>query len=184
MPRKEALIGLRGRFGEEIGGDDIEDILEVLGDPERADDVVSVLSRTRGEDELSPGQGSQRGAPHRVRRQARMVDVMGKIEEGFGRNALVDHEAAQRRPVALVVVLLNSARSQAIDTEMVRDPGRDPIVDLLPEIGVMRIKRVVEIEDPSLYLRKVAHFGRALETQHLVHRAILFRSLETLALER
>jgi len=52
--------------------------------------------------------------------------------------------------VAAIVVLLNPARLIGWYFEISTDELADPLVDLLPQVDVMRIKRVVEVEHPGI----------------------------------
>ena len=79
-----------------------------------------------------------------------MIDLMHVVEVVVRLHAVLDHQAAHRGAVALVVVLLQPERLLVGDLEEVRDVVADAAVDLLPEIDVMRIERVVEVEHPGL----------------------------------
>ena len=79
-----------------------------------------------------------------------MVDLVHEIEEVVGLHAVLGHQPAHRGAVALVVVLLQPERFLVADLEEVRDVVADAHVDLLPEIDVMRIERVVEVEHPGV----------------------------------
>ena len=70
------------------------------------------------------------------------------------------HQAAQRRAVAPVVILLQAERLVMRDLEEIDDVIADAHIDLLPEIEVMRIKRVVEIEHPGRHAPEIGNgFG-------------------------
>ena len=76
-------------------------------------------------------------------------------------HAVLGHQPAHRGAVALVIVLLHPERLVLADLEEVRDEGADAVVDLLPEIEVMRIERVVEIEHPGLDMGEARGAARA-----------------------
>ena len=79
-----------------------------------------------------------------------MVDLMHDFEKLVRLETVLLHQAAQRRAVAPVIVLLQPERFVVRDFEEVDDVVADALVDLLPQIEMMRIERVVEIEDPGL----------------------------------
>src|SRR5262249_45679163 len=60
------------------------------------------------------------------------------------------HQPAQRRAVAAVIILLDPERLLRADLEIIADEIPDARVDLLPEVQVMRVERVVEIEHPGV----------------------------------
>src|ERR1700741_1556599 len=72
------------------------------------------------------------------------------------------HQAAQRRAVAAVVVLLQPKRLVVRDLEEIDDVIANANVDLLPQIEMMRVKRVVEIEDPILEGLEICRSGARL----------------------
>ncbi|OWK26452.1 hypothetical protein AJ87_04555 [Rhizobium yanglingense] len=72
----------------------------------------------------------------------------------------MDHQTLQGRAVIEIILLLQLARLVPLHLEKRRDIGRHVFVDLREEIDVMRIKRVVEVEDPFGHMRKIG-FGRS-----------------------
>ena len=70
--------------------------------------------------------------------------------------AVLFHQAAQAGAVTPVVILLQAEGLVVGDLEKVGDVIADAHVDLLPQIEMMRIERVVEIEDPGLDRIKTA----------------------------
>ena len=79
-----------------------------------------------------------------------MIDLMHDGKELVGVEAVLLHQPAHGRAVAPVIVLLHPQRLVVGDVQESDDVVADAGVDLLPEIEVMRIKRVVEIEHPGL----------------------------------
>jgi len=63
---------------------------------------------------------------------------------------MLQHQPAQGRAVALVIIFLQRPRGDAVEAEQMAEKKRDPRVDFRPEIAVGRIERIVEIEDPSI----------------------------------
>ncbi len=66
-----------------------------------------------------------------------------------------------RGAVAPVVILLQPERLVMGDFEKIDDVVADALVDLLPQIEMMRIKRVVEIEHPGLDMAESARGSAA-----------------------
>src|SRR6516162_602309 len=79
-----------------------------------------------------------------------MIDLMHDLEKLVRVETVLLHQAAQRRTVAAVIVLLQPKRLVMGDLEAIADVIADANIDLLPQIEMMRIQGVVEIEDPSL----------------------------------
>src|SRR5215468_6171470 len=109
-------------------------------------------ARAVGQDQLTSRQMLNRRSQGCVRRKRRMVDLMHEIEEVVGLHAVHGHQAAHRGAVALVVILLQTERLLMRDLEVARNVVADALVHLLPEVDVMRIKRVVEVEYPGLHM--------------------------------
>src|SRR5215813_3906505 len=79
-----------------------------------------------------------------------MIDLVHEIEEVVGIHSVLGHQAAHRGAVARVVIFLHPERFLVGDLEESRNVVADALVHLLPEIEVMGIERVVEIEHPGL----------------------------------
>src|SRR6266540_329072 len=77
---------------------------------------------------------------------------MHEVEEVIGLHAVLGHQSAHRGAVAFVIVLLQPERVLLADLEVIRDVVADALVDLLPEIDVMRVEGVVEVEHPGVDL--------------------------------
>ncbi len=85
-----------------------------------------------------------------------MIDLMDEFEIGVGVHPMLEHEAAQAGAVALVEVLLDAEGIVGRDAEKTRDVGADAVVDLLPQVEMMGIQRVVEVEHPCLHMGEAA----------------------------
>ena len=85
-----------------------------------------------------------------------MIDLMHVIEEIVRLHAVLGHQPAHGGAVALVIVLLHAERLLVRDLKKARDVVADALVHLLPEIEVMGIERVVEVEHPGLDVLEVA----------------------------
>jgi hypothetical protein len=162
---KEAIVDLRPRFGLEVGRGNVEHVVEVLLDLEPAHHRLGVPARAVGEDELAAGQACDRRAEHRIGGERRMIDLMHDGEELVGVEAVLLHQPAHGRAVAPVVVLLHPERLVVGDVQETDDAVADAGVDLLPEIEVMRIERVVEIKHPGLDRVETAHGATLIHFQ-------------------
>jgi hypothetical protein len=89
-----------------------------------------------------------------------VVDVVREIEEVVRVDPVLLHEAFQGRAVAVIEILLQRPRRQAIEPVELGDVGRDAVVDLRPHPGLVRIERVVEIEDPGVDMAEPPRIGR------------------------
>ena len=92
-----------------------------------------------------------------------------KSQKDLRVDAVLGHQPAQRRAVALIIMLLQRAqRHGRRGRTSCGQEQRDARVDLGPEIAAGRIERVVEIEDPGVdigeggarFRRGVALLGR------------------------
>src|SRR5262245_53570640 len=153
---EKAVIRLRRRFRFELGRDDVEHVIEVAVELETRQDGIGMSARAVGQDQLAPGQSLDRGAQRRVRGEGRMVNLMHEIEKVVGFHAMLGHQSAHRGAVALVVIFLQAESLLLRDLEISRDVVPNPLVNLLPQVEVMWIKRVVEVEDPSLHMNEGA----------------------------
>src|ERR1041385_2207777 len=93
-----------------------------------------------------------------------MVDLVHVGEIFVGAHAMQAHHAAHAGAVAAVIILLNPPRLVGRNFQIAGDVFADPLVDLLPQIDVMRIQRVVEIEHPGVDMGETAfrvHHGIA-----------------------
>jgi hypothetical protein len=100
-----------------------------------------------------------------------MIDLVHIGEIIIGAHAMLGHHAAHRGAVAAVVVFLDPARFLRRNLEPGADELADPHIDLLPQIDVMRIKGVVEIEHPGVDIGEGAggHFCRG----HLISQLVV-----------
>ncbi|MGY4380481.1 hypothetical protein ACVWZ3_008120 [Bradyrhizobium sp. i1.3.6] len=88
-----------------------------------------------------------------------MVDLVDVGEVVVGVHAVQGHHAAHGGAEALIIILLDLARFLRADVQPVADELPDPRVDLLPQIDVMRVERVVEVEHPGVDMGKGARGG-------------------------
>ena len=156
---QEAVIDLRQRLGIEVGGGDVEHVLEVMVDLEPLHHRIGMRARAVGEDELAARQLFDRIAELGIGQQRRVIDLVHELQEIVGLHAVLGHQPAHRGAVALVVILLDLERLVLADLQVIRHERADALVDLLPQIEMMRIKRVVEIEHPGLDRIEIAWRG-------------------------
>src|SRR3977135_1471555 len=117
---------------------------------ESLQDLVGMVGRAVGQDQLASGEFCDGSAHRGVRLQRRMIDFVYVSEIVVGTHAMLGHHATHRGAIAAVVVLLDPARFLRGYFEPGADELTDPCVDLMPQIDVMRIERVVEVEHPGI----------------------------------
>ncbi len=98
----EAVVGLPLRLRHQIGGDDIENIGEVIGEAEPLRHLLGVLAGAVGEDVFPARQPLDRRAELGVRLHHRMVDVVHEFKKFVRIDVVVQHQSAERRPVLFV----------------------------------------------------------------------------------
>ena len=150
MQRQKAVVGLRRGFGLKLGSNDIEHGLEAFVDGKPPHHRVRMLAGAVGENELAAGQFRKRRSERRIGLNRRMVDLMHDLEIIVGLHSVLDHQPAHRGAVTTVIILLQPKRLVFGDFQKTRNITADTRVDLTPEVEVMRIERVVEIEHPGL----------------------------------
>src|ERR1700730_4002164 len=79
-----------------------------------------------------------------------MIDLVHIGQIIVGAHAMLGHHAAHGGAIAEIIVLLDSPRFRGRYIQPRADDLADPCIDLLPQIDVMRIQRVVEIEHPGV----------------------------------
>ena len=117
---QEAVIDLRQRLGIEVGGGDVEHVLEMVVDVQPLHHRLGVLARAVGEDELAARQLLDRVAELGIGQQRRMVDLVHELEEVVGLHAVLGHQPAHGGAVALVIVLLDPERLVLGDLQEIR----------------------------------------------------------------
>ena len=152
---EELLVGLRGRFRLELGGDDVEHVLEMLVDFEPLEDGLCVLDRAVRQDQLAAGQPSI-AAPSAGLGSSGEWSMSWTNRIIVGADAVLGHHAAHGCAVALVVLLLDAMGASSGILEILRDVVTDPGVDLLPQVDLARIQRVVEVEHPGVDMAEAA----------------------------
>ena len=147
---QEFVVGLRRRLRLQFGGDDVEHRLEMLGYAEPLQHRAGMVGRAVGQDQLAAGKFCDRSPHRRVRLQRRVIDLVHIGQIIVGVHAMLGHHAAHAGAVAAVIVLLDHAGFFRGDFQERADELADPRVDLLPQIDVVRVQRVVEIEHPGV----------------------------------
>src|SRR4029077_6726657 len=108
-----------------------------------------MFMRAVGHDQFSPWQSFNCCAKCGIGRERRVVDLMNHFEECIGLQAMLGHQSAHGGAVALVIILLHAERFLVCGAKEFRDVVTDALVHLLPEIEMMGVERVVEIEYPG-----------------------------------
>src|ERR1700694_4594719 len=103
-------MGPRPRLWPQPGGDDVEYPLEMRPNAEPLQDLVGMVGRAVGQDQLASGEFRDRSSHRRVRLQRRMIDFVHVSEIVVGMHAMLGHHAAHGGAVAAVIVLLDPAR--------------------------------------------------------------------------
>jgi hypothetical protein len=147
---EETIVDRRPRLGLEVSRGDIEHVLEVFFDFEPGHHRLGVPPRAIGENKLTSAEPSDRGAKRRVGCQRRMIDLVHDFQKLVGVKTVLLHQAAHAGAVALVIVLLHPERFVGRNFKKVCDVVADALIDLLPEIEMVWIERVIEIEYPGL----------------------------------
>ena len=68
----------------------------------------------------------------------------------LGAHTVFGHHAAHGGAIASVIVLLDPPRFLRRDLQPGADELLDSRIDLLPQVDVMRVERVVEVEHPGV----------------------------------
>jgi hypothetical protein len=111
-----------------------------------------VPARAVGKNIFLARQAQDGGAERRVGLHAGMVDVVHELEELVHVDVAREHQAAQRRAVLAVEILLDALGLRLVHVQEAGNISADALVHLREQIGAARIKRVVEIENPGLDL--------------------------------
>ena len=133
--------------------------LAMIEDAERAGRGLSMRHGAVGEDELAARQRLDGVPEFRMRQKRRIVDGMRFFQEGIRADAVMQHQAFQRRAMLMVIAFLQRACLVPLHLQQVHDEIRHVAVDLREQIDVMRVKRVVEIEDPVADMGKGGGIG-------------------------
>jgi dihydrofolate reductase len=126
--------------------------VEVAREADSAQHFLDVMARRVGENQARAAEALER-VPHRVLVHHHVGELGKRVrlgEEMPRVGAVVTHQAAQRGAVVAVIALLDAARLLLVDVEELLHIGADAGVDLLEQVGVARIERVVEVEDPGV----------------------------------
>src|SRR5213080_1228881 len=97
-----------------------------------------------------------------------MIDLVDVSEVIIHMHAMLGHHAAHGGAVAPVIIFLDAAGFLGGYAEEARNELADPRIDLLPQIDVMRVQRVVEIEHPGVDVGEGARYRhRSLNSSSL-----------------
>jgi len=146
----ELVVGRLARFRQQVGSDNVEDIVEMVRDAEPFGNLDRMGVRPVGENVLAPRQGFNGAAEIRIGIDPGMVDIVDIFKKVVGIDVVLDHQAAQGRAVLPVVGFLDRAGIVVGDIQDPRHIFADLAVNLRKQVRVPRIKRVVEVEHPGL----------------------------------
>src|SRR5664279_5950982 len=91
-------------------------------DAEPLQDLVGMVSRAVGQDQLAPRQLRDGIAHRRIWLQRRMIDLVYISEIVIGTHAMLGHHAAHGGAIAKIIVLLDPPRFVRGDLEAVSSP--------------------------------------------------------------
>ena len=140
----------------EVGGGDVEDVGEMVGDAEPGQHVLGVAQRAVGEHQLAPGQSGERGiqlGSGRNHRQIQLVDIVEIVVRIDFR--MVQQEPAQRRTILMEIAFLHLARGHAVELEVLGEKRPHQDIDLIEQPAFARIERVIEVEHPIAHPRQI-----------------------------
>ena len=89
---------------------------------------------------------------------------VSSIEEAIRIDSVMEHQSLKRRPVFVVIALLQRFRLGRLHLQQLLNIGGHVPVDLREEVDVMRVKRVVEIKDPLADIGEVGRIGYGLRS--------------------
>src|SRR5262245_20673961 len=158
VPREEALIDLRKRLGVKIRCGDVEHVLEVAIDFEFLHDCIGMLACAIRKNELAAREIFQCCTQSRIGFQRRMIDAVHELEIIIGLQTMFGHETAHRRSIAFVIFLLQAKSLVFRYLQKIRNISAYAFINLLPQIEVMWVERVVEIEHPGFDMAETARF--------------------------
>ena len=164
----QALIGARIGLGQIVHLVDIVDAVERAGQAEPVEHLVGIGRVGVGENQLAPRQPGDRLDQYRRRGDDRDVDVMDVAEKFVRIDPVLGHQAAQRRAVRMEESLLDPVRRGRIEPQQPRHERPHPHVDLGEQVGLRRIQRVVEVEDPGVDMGERVRHERSLAVRRAV----------------
>ena len=167
QPRQQAAKHARVGFGAQLAEHrhvvDADHGIEVARQPQRRQHPQCVGTRRIGQHDLAPAQPGQRGAIVCAGAQPRFQprQAVGLFEEVVGLDAVVAHQAEQRRAVVVPVVLAQGRRALRIHPEVAHHVRVHRRIEV-PERRVAGVvQRVVQVEqpDPALHARAIRGAG-------------------------
>src|SRR5947209_18739439 len=105
-----------------------------------------------------------------------MIDLVNEIEKIVRLHSVQRHEASHRGAEAVVIILLQPERLLLRDFKEVCDVVPNALVHLLPQVHMMGIKRVVEIEHPGLDMAERAGLADGGGAHSITWPAVTLRS--------
>ena len=164
--RQNVPIRLRIGFGTERDGAQVPQILKQMRDRATFKHAGGMVAATIGEHEPAPGQHGECARETMIRVEDRKIDIVHIVEIFFRVGPVQAHEAAQRRPVIVIVGFLNSARLVCVETEMLLHKQSHACFYLGEQVAFRRVKRVVEIENPDIHVPEIGMGANGIGVLH------------------
>jgi hypothetical protein len=146
---KHGLEGLRIGLGVKIRMLHPVDRMEEAAKPPGGKHLVGIGRAGVGVDDLSTRKRRDGAGEGRVRRKNRKVDVVHLVQVRAGVDVVFPHQPRKRGAVGLPVIGPEVIGAGAVDLQGLHHPVGHPHLDLVKQAHVRRVKRVVEVEDPS-----------------------------------
>ncbi|MNL43934.1 hypothetical protein D3C87_1664730 [compost metagenome] len=80
---------------------------------------------------------------------------MRPLQEAVGIDPVMQHQAGQRRSVVAIILLLQPPCVFRGKLQQLGHEGRHVAVNLREQVDVMRVKRVVQVEDPVAHVSEI-----------------------------
>ena len=147
--RKDAGKGCGLGFGQKIGILDAVNRVKQPVEPPRFKHAVGIGHAGVGIDNLAAGQGADLGGKAGIARKQRKINVMHIAQIGRGIDVMFAHQPGQRGAVAVPIVLAQPISFGLADAKCLHHPSGHSHLDLVEKPKFRRIKRVIQIKDPS-----------------------------------
>ena len=138
---------------------DVVDRLEARGQAEPVEHAIGIGRVGDGEDDLAPGQPTDRRRERGVFLEHVHLDIMDEGEEFVRVDVMFRHQPGQRRAMGQKILLLKTMRGGVVDVETIGDIGRHLRGDAREQHRTRRVQRVVEIENPVADMAETREHG-------------------------
>ena len=142
---------------------DVEYLVEMVADAQRIGDVLGVFYLSVGEDEFASRQGTKRRVQRRIFYHVRKINIVDEFQKLIGTDVMLGHQPVHGRAISDVIIFLHAPRIVRRHGETVLNVSGHQCIDLREESAVGRVKRIVEVKDPRIHMRKIrGHAGAAV----------------------